>query len=714
MSWDIIDSGLINSLGMTLIHSLWQILAVYIILRIVLSLLKGSESNARYNISALAMLIVLLLSIATFSFYQNIDTSDESLVFYHLVQNNEQGSERVLSYPIPQANELNITIEDSEFNYLPWLVLGYLGGIIFLSFRLLIGIIYLRKYKFQGIVKISAELEELFFKTLKKIRIRREVRILESVLTQVPFILGYFKPVVIVPVGIFTHLPYNQVEAIIAHELAHIKRNDFLVNIVQSIIELLFFYHPAIYLISRHIRDERENSCDDIALQFVDDNKQYIEALASMESLRLTVSYPAVAFVKKKSNLLERVKRILKPNKMKTKLSDRIFAGIIIILGLSTIMITGAAALNSFSAESNMDNSEETSINLNSLYGETPVSDTIIDFDDGKIITNRKNEKGKNEKIEMVFDNGELTQLVVNGKEVEKKEYPQYKEVVKSTLVEVRKAQTDIEEATKDMEQFDEAELHADIAKAMAELENIDKEAIMLEVEEAMAEARREMEQINMEEIRAEIEKAMKEIDVEEIRAEVAEAMEEVDWEEINKEIAEAMKEVEIEMDEANKEIEEAMNEIDWEEVRKEIEEAMKDAEMSKEEIEIAMNNAMAGLEAIDWDIIGESVNLGLEAAMMSLEGLDEIIGGSVELGLGIASEVLENLDETIYKALEGVEAIDPEEIVREIEEARNELSKEGRKLDELEADLETTLEKMEADSLKKGKKEKPSEKEDK
>lgn len=672
---EIIDYGIMHSLGMTLLHSLWQVLAVYIILRIVLSLLKSTDSSSKYNISAISMLVILGFAIITFSIYERMDNQDESLVFYHLTKFNETGSKEVMSYPIPLAHELGITPQKTILDYLPWFVLVYALGIIFLSFRLAFGLIYLKKYRYAGIVQISDDLEKLFLKLHKQLKIKRQVSIVESVLIQVPFVLGYLKPVVIVPAGILLNIPFNQVEVILAHELAHIKRNDFLINIIQSVVELLFFYHPFIYLISKHIRDERENCCDDIALNYCNDSTQYVNALANMESVRMNLSPSAIAFVKKKNSLLKRVSRILKPNVMKTKLSDRIFAGLIVVAGLSTILIMGAAALNNIPVDDQNVPTKDLSINLSNLYDkDVIISDSIVEFDDGKIITHRKNEKGKKEEIEMEFDNGELTEIIVDGKKVPEKDHHLYKDVVKSTLVEVKEAQKDIFDAQKELAEVDYEEFRRDIDEAMAELENINHEQIMREVEEGMAEAKAAMAEIDIEAIREEIAEAMEDIDIEGIRMEVEEAMREIDLENINLQI------------------DSAMNSIDWEEIQFEIQQEIEDAKMSEKD----MQEVMEAIESIDWDIIGGSINLGLDVAFQTLEGLDEIIGESVALGLGISEEVLLNLDETIFMALESVKSLNSEKLIKEIEEANLEIEREKEKLDTLEKDMEEALDKME------------------
>ena len=119
-----------------------------------------------------------------------------------------------------------------------------------------------------------------------RIGLSRPVRLLVSALVEVPAVVGWLRPVVLVPVGALAGLPAEQMEALLIHELAHIRRHDYLVNILQSVAEALLFYHPAVWWVSGHIRAERELCCDDVAASGRGDVLTYARALAELESYR--------------------------------------------------------------------------------------------------------------------------------------------------------------------------------------------------------------------------------------------------------------------------------------------------------------------------------------------------------------------------------------------------------------------------------------------
>ena len=120
----------------------------------------------------------------------------------------------------------------------------------------------------------------------RRLHIGRAVRLLESTLVDVPTVIGWLKPVVLLPASALAGLSPHQLEAILAHELAHIRRHDYLVNLLQTLVETLLFYHPAVWWLSRRIRAERENCCDDLAVSLCGDPVAYAAALAELEGLR--------------------------------------------------------------------------------------------------------------------------------------------------------------------------------------------------------------------------------------------------------------------------------------------------------------------------------------------------------------------------------------------------------------------------------------------
>jgi bla regulator protein blaR1 len=166
---------------------------------------------------------------------------------------------------------------------------------------------------------------------IKKAQISQHVYLFESALAKTPMTIGYFEAVILLPMGLATGLSVKELEAVLAHELAHIRRADYLVNILQTLVEIIFFFHPAIWYISAKIREERENCCDDLAMEMVGDKIHLAKALTNVELFRQRESL-AMAFGGNKQNLLSRVQRILGVNSSKTRSYEGFFAVVLVIL----------------------------------------------------------------------------------------------------------------------------------------------------------------------------------------------------------------------------------------------------------------------------------------------------------------------------------------------------------------------------------------------
>src|SRR5476651_2673010 len=134
---------------------------------------------------------------------------------------------------------------------------------------------------------------------------------MESGIAKVPMVIGHLKPVILIPIGLINSLSSDEVEAILIHELAHIQRRDYLVNILQSFMEIVFFFNPAVLWISKLIKAERENCCDDIAVTQTSSKVNYISALVSCQEYQLNVPAYSMALAGNKNSLVDRVKRII-------------------------------------------------------------------------------------------------------------------------------------------------------------------------------------------------------------------------------------------------------------------------------------------------------------------------------------------------------------------------------------------------------------------
>ena len=162
------------------------------------------------------------------------------------------------------------------------------------------------------------------------VRLSRPVSLLESALAEVPVVIGHVRPVILMPVGILAGLPAGQIEAILLHELAHIRRHDYLVNMFQTAVDGLFFYHPAVWWISGVMRAERENCCDDLAVAVNGNAPEYAEALARLEQNRWDARQTALAATG--GNTMKRIRRLLsQPEGPRAALTPLLFAGILMI-----------------------------------------------------------------------------------------------------------------------------------------------------------------------------------------------------------------------------------------------------------------------------------------------------------------------------------------------------------------------------------------------
>ena len=183
----------------------------------------------------------------------------------------------------------------------------WFAGVIVLSLRLFGGWIVAWRLAIKAVRPVAPEIQSLATRVAGRLALDRVVRVVESSAVTVPAMIGWMKPVVLLPAAALAGLSPGQVEALIAHELAHVRRHDYLVNLIQTIVETLLFYHPAVWWISRQVRRDREHCCDDLAVG-VCDRLTYVTALASLAAMS---TRPRLALAANDGSLLGRVRRIL-------------------------------------------------------------------------------------------------------------------------------------------------------------------------------------------------------------------------------------------------------------------------------------------------------------------------------------------------------------------------------------------------------------------
>ena len=230
------------------------------------------------------------------------------------------------------------TLRSGVEAFRPWALLVWFAGVLFLSIRFLGGLRTANRLTRRGTRPAEAEWQEMLERLAARLAVTRPVRLLQSAVVKVPTAIGAFRPAILVPASVFTGLPARGLEALIAHELAHVRRHDYLVNLIQTAAETLLFYHPAVWWVSSRIRAEREQCCDDLAIAATGDARSYARALVRLEEMRGAA--PMLAVAAGGGNLWRRVLRLLSEAPPSAPGSGWVSG----TLALAMVFVIGAAA----------------------------------------------------------------------------------------------------------------------------------------------------------------------------------------------------------------------------------------------------------------------------------------------------------------------------------------------------------------------------------
>ncbi len=306
---DVLTPAAVQTLGWTLLHFLWQGTAVALMVATLLWLTKASSSTLRYALACVGLALMMVLPGLTYAVLRP-QVEAATALSYDLVVPNAQSSqaETAAADPTPaEPARPAATQPDWLKPYLPVLVTVWFVGVPFLTVRLLGGLWLLRKLKTRFNQPVSEILALKCLALAQRLGIARAVQLRESLSVNVPLVIGWLRPVILLPTSAISGLSVAQLELILAHELAHIRRHDYLVNLLQNLTETLLFYHPAVWWVSATIREERENCCDDLAVRVCNgDRLSYAKALAKLDNTRLQHLAPAATG----GCLLKRIRRL--------------------------------------------------------------------------------------------------------------------------------------------------------------------------------------------------------------------------------------------------------------------------------------------------------------------------------------------------------------------------------------------------------------------
>ncbi len=306
-----------RSAALALIHFLWQGAGVAVLLGLANLLLRRASARARYAAACTALAVLCMLPVATFARLRAREASTRGAAaetgFPAARDAVRAASSRDASPAAPLASA------DALAKAAPWILAGWLAGVCALSLRLFGGCVAAHRLTRRRVSRADSAWEERFDLLAWRLGLRRAIRLLESAAVRVPTVVGVFRPVVLIPAGIATGMPASQLESLLAHELAHIRRGDALVNLLQAVAETLFFYHPAVWWASSRIRVERENACDDLAVAATGDAAAHARALLELAARTMPALAAAAPFTAAADGgrLWNRIARLVAPGERK-------------------------------------------------------------------------------------------------------------------------------------------------------------------------------------------------------------------------------------------------------------------------------------------------------------------------------------------------------------------------------------------------------------
>ncbi len=402
------EDNTIEALVWTIIHSLWQFTLIATVMSVLLKLYQSEKSEKRYYMVLGSLVLSLVTSTATF--------------LYYYLQNENESTTWVWSGPI-----FSFTSLEQNENFLsqfyglidayrmPIFVL-WLSGVLLFILKFIFSMAYV---EFLSRTSFPVSCRNTFFafeRVYQHFNIKNKIQIGESKYIKSPMILGVLKPVILFPIGVINHLDIIETEAIIAHELAHFVRKDIYINMLQTLIEVFFYYHPAIWWISANIKIERENCCDDLAISYTGNRIQYAKTLVKMLEYYQISDNPSLAmsFSNKNSFFSNRIKRILNMTQTRNYLKEKTIT-LFILIAIIALFAKDLTGSSSVSAKN--DIKQEITVSL---------SDTMPNIKESVRIQKKTNEKD----IKISIEDGKITELEVDGKKIDKSDYDKYDDII--------------------------------------------------------------------------------------------------------------------------------------------------------------------------------------------------------------------------------------------------------------------------------------------
>lgn len=315
-----------ESIGWALLHSLWQSLVILLVITALFRFVSKRDSVTRYVIATSGLVAMLVMAIATF------------LYLFLTAENNPESttaightSHQIISPDILPTDYVESILTPVARN-IHWMTTCWMIGTMLFTLRLAGSWWYVSSLRTNALT-VEGQWHKQMMSLAKQLDVRFIPELAESTRVTAPVVIGYLKPVILLPVGMISWLGTAQIEAILLHELTHIKRHDYVVNILQALIEAVLFFNPFVWIASSIIRREREHCCDDAVIMY-SDPRTYATALAQLEEMRLTRTGLALSLAENKNQLLNRIKRIMENSVKNYSSREKMIPVLLLITGL--------------------------------------------------------------------------------------------------------------------------------------------------------------------------------------------------------------------------------------------------------------------------------------------------------------------------------------------------------------------------------------------
>lgn len=320
--------------GWALVHFVWQGALVAMLFACFSALMRNATANVHYAGACVALALMLALPVATAAvaassargLFAREEISSSEATWSDSARQRRRAERGAKSDAPPTLEADGLASASSTATLREWaaerltalvplLTFAWLAGVLLLALRLFGGWLLVLRLR-RSATPVAGHLEEILARVSKRLRVARAVRLCRSALVDAPAVVGHLRPIILIPASAITGLTPQQLEAVLAHELAHVRRYDYLVNLLQTAVETLLFYHPAVWWLSRRLRVEREHACDDAAVEAVEgDVLLYARALAALETLRERRTPAAtLALAATGGSLMQRIQRLVRLN----------------------------------------------------------------------------------------------------------------------------------------------------------------------------------------------------------------------------------------------------------------------------------------------------------------------------------------------------------------------------------------------------------------